>query len=164
MSSRCCLSRARFALLGTIRGDGEELEGALLDRSWSGVEREDVFVVERGGRLDPCIGGEVGQQALEAMHRQAVVGEAGGLLAPGGFGALGLGNDGSAHGGGRLVIGLVVQHRRKPGAHVVLDMIGEHAQYDVGAHARRRPMEVGRRWISMVFNERIARSTRARLL
>ena len=55
-----------MALLGTIRVEGEELEGALLDRSWPGVEREDVFVVERGGRLNPRIGGEVRKQALEA--------------------------------------------------------------------------------------------------
>src|SRR5207344_2545848 len=34
-------------LLGTIRVDGEEFEGALLDRGWPGVEGEDVFLVER---------------------------------------------------------------------------------------------------------------------
>jgi YCII-related domain len=28
-----------------------------------------------------------------------------------------------------------------PGAHVMLDMIGEHAEHDVGAHPRRRPVE-----------------------
>ena len=39
------------------------------------------------------------------------------------------------------MIGLVKQHGREPGAHVPLDMVGEHAQEDVGAHARRRPME-----------------------
>ena len=33
-----------------------------------------TFVVECGGRLDPARGGEVGEQALEAVHRQAVVG------------------------------------------------------------------------------------------
>src|SRR4029077_15875497 len=90
MSSLLFVASA-VALPGTIRVDGEEFEGALLDRSWPGVEREDVFVVERGGRLDPRIGGEVGKQALEAVHRQAVVGGAGGLLGPGGFGARGRG-------------------------------------------------------------------------
>ena len=39
------------------------------------------------------------------------------------------------------MIGLVVEHGGEPGAHVMLDVIGEHAQEDVGAHARRRPVE-----------------------
>ena len=74
------------------------------------------------------------------MHWQAVVGAAGRLLALGGIGALGFGDDAGAHRGG-LVIGLVVEHGGEPGAHVMLDVIGEHAQEDVGAHARRRPVE-----------------------
>ena len=102
-------------LLGTIRVDGEEFEGALLDRGWPGVEGEDVFLVERRGRLDAGIGGEIGEQAFEAVHRQAVVGAAGCLLAPGGIGALGSGDDAGAHRGGGLVIGLVVEHRGEPG-------------------------------------------------
>jgi hypothetical protein len=32
-------------LLGTIRVDGEEFEGAALDRGWPGVEGEEVFLV-----------------------------------------------------------------------------------------------------------------------
>jgi hypothetical protein len=60
------LSRARGRLLGTIRVDGEEFEGAALDRGWPGVEGEDVFLIEGGGRLDPAIGGEIGEEALEA--------------------------------------------------------------------------------------------------
>ena len=71
------MSRARGGLLGTIRVDGEEVEGAALDRGWPGVQGEDVFLVECGCRLDPAIGGEIGEQAAEAVHRQAVVGAAG---------------------------------------------------------------------------------------
>ena len=128
------------------------------------MEGEEVFLVDRGGRLDPAIGGEIGEQAAEAVGRQTVVGAAGCLFAPGGVGALGLGDDACAHRGGGLVIGLVVEHGGEPGAHVMLDVIGEHAQEDVGAHARRRPVEIGRRWMSTVFNDRNARLTRARLL
>ena len=75
------------------------------------------------------------------MHRRAVFGEAGCLLAAGDLGALGLGDDAGAHRRGLFLISLVVEHRGEPGAHVILDMVGEHAQEDVGAHARRRPME-----------------------
>ena len=42
---------------------------------------------------------------------------------------------------GGLLVGIVVEHRREALAHVPLDMIGEHAQADVGAHARGGPME-----------------------
>jgi len=75
------------------------------------------------------------------VHGQAVVGASGGLLACGGFGTLGSGDDAGAHRGGGLVVGLVVEHRGELGAHVVLDMIGEHAEQDMGAHARRGPVE-----------------------
>src|SRR5260370_7241950 len=39
-----------------------------------GLSSIGTFVVECGGPLDPARGGEVGEQALEAVHRQAVVG------------------------------------------------------------------------------------------
>ena len=80
---------ARGGLLGTIGVDAEEVEGAALDRGRPGVQGEDVFFVERGGRLDPAIGGEVGEQATEAMDGQTVVGATGRLLATRGVGALG---------------------------------------------------------------------------
>jgi hypothetical protein len=55
------------------------------------------------------------------------------LLASG-FGTLGLGDDADAHRGGGFVIGLVLEHLGGHGAHVMLDMIGEHAEHDVGTH------------------------------
>jgi hypothetical protein len=39
------------------------------------------------------------------------------------------------------MVGLVVEQGREPGAHVVLDEIGQHAQQDVGAYAQYVPME-----------------------
>ena len=48
-------------LLGTVGVDGEEFEGAALDRGWPGVEGKEVFLVERGGRLDPAVCGEIGE-------------------------------------------------------------------------------------------------------
>ena len=54
-------------------------------------------------------------------------GASGGLLPVGGVGALGLGDDAGALGGSGLVVGLIVEHRGEPRAHVMLDMIGEHA-------------------------------------
>ena len=40
-------------------------------------------------------------------------------------------------------IGLVVQHRGEAPAHVPLQIIGQHAEQHVGAHARRGPVEYG---------------------
>src|SRR5262245_13804821 len=51
-----------------------KLEGALLRRARPSVEGEDDRVVKCSGRRDPSSGGEVGEQALETVHRQAVVG------------------------------------------------------------------------------------------
>ena len=48
-------------LLGTVGVDGEEFEGAALDRGWPGVEGKEVFLVERGGCLDPAVCGEIGE-------------------------------------------------------------------------------------------------------
>jgi hypothetical protein len=85
-------------LLGTIRIDTEKFESALLDRGGLGVKGE-VFV-ERCGGLDAAIGGEIGEEGLEAVYRQAVVSASCGLLANGGFGTRGLGDDAGAHCGG----------------------------------------------------------------
>jgi hypothetical protein len=88
-------------LLGTIRVDAEKFEGAWLGRGRPGVQSEEVFVVAGGRGLETAIGAEVGEQGPEAVHRQAVVGSSGGLLADGGVGTLGLGDDaGAVFGGG----------------------------------------------------------------
>ena len=80
-------------------------------------------------------GGEIGDQRLEAVHRQIVVGALGVDLVPGRFGADRLGNDGAA---GRIRDGFVVvveQDRLERLAHVPFEIVGEHAQQHVGAHA-----------------------------
>ena len=60
---------------------------------------------------------------------------------PCGVGRLRACYDTAAHRGGGLVIGLVVEHGGEFYAHVVLDVVGEHAQEHMSAHARRRPVE-----------------------
>ena len=59
------ISRVSYCVLSFY---GEEFEGAALDLGWPGVEGEDIFLIEGGGRLDPAIGGEIGEEALEAVH------------------------------------------------------------------------------------------------
>ena len=80
-------------------------------------------------------GGEVSEEAAEAVHRHSVVGAAGGRLAQGGGRALRRGDDGFAFGrcGGAVVV--VEQDGRQAAAHVEFDVVGEHAEEDVGAHA-----------------------------
>ena len=79
-------------------------------------------------------------RAAEAVDRQAVPGSPGGLLGDGGGGALGLGDDAGAQRLGRLLLSVVVQHRRQALAHVPFEVVGEHAQEDVGAHALFEPV------------------------
>ena len=52
-----------------------------------------------------------------------------------------LGDDAGSERFGGVLVGIVIEHRREALAHVPFDMIGEHAQADVGAHARSGPME-----------------------
>jgi len=104
---------------------------------------EDELVVGVECRGDGVLreGCEVGEQALEAVNRESVGGRAASLLGDGGGGALSLGDDAGSQFFGGLLVGIVVEHRSKALAHVPFDVIGEHAQTDVGAHARHRPME-----------------------
>ena len=77
---------------------------------------------------------------MEAVHRQPVLGATGGLLAHGLGRALRLGDDAVASGFGRVLVGIVVEHRLEAGAHLPFDVVGEHAQEDVGADAVGEPM------------------------
>jgi len=80
-------------------------------------------------------GGEVAEERAEAVDRQAVIGALCDCLAVCGGGAACLGDDGGAGGlGGGLVV-IVEQDGREHLAHVPLDIVGEHAQKHVGAHA-----------------------------
>src|SRR6516225_2420504 len=80
-------SRRKFPLgaacywlqLGRI--DSEQVEGLGLDRRRRGDQRKTVSVVERGGHLVEGAGGEVAQQALEAVDWAAIGGEFAGALA-----------------------------------------------------------------------------------
>src|SRR6516165_926203 len=66
--------------------------------------------------------------------------EVAGALAQRGRRGLGRGNDRGALAGGDGEIVVVEQHGFETLAHVPLDMAGEHAQEDMGAHPGRQPM------------------------
>ena len=82
---------------------GEKFEGARLCRRRLRVEKERVV---RGGWHGHGVareGGKLGEQGLEAVGRQAIVGVLGGGLATSGVGALGGSDNGGARGGSRAV-------------------------------------------------------------
>src|SRR3954451_5009800 len=65
--------------LGRI--DIEQGEGLGLDWGWGSNQGKAVCVIEGGGHLVERAGGEVAQQAVEAVHRTAIGGEFAGALA-----------------------------------------------------------------------------------
>ena len=66
------------------RVDVEQGEGLGLDRGRGSNQGKAVSGVEGGGHLVERAGGEVAQQALEAVHREAIGVEFAGALAQGG--------------------------------------------------------------------------------
>ena len=118
--------------------DAEQIESALLDLGWTGEQSYRWGVGPSHGVVGER--GEVGEQGLEAVHRQAVR-RCGRWSAcawrPVKRSALAT----EVRALRRRPVVVIVQHRRERLAHVPFDMIGEHAQQDVGAHARRGPME-----------------------
>src|SRR5260370_24845379 len=76
--------------------DGEEAESLGLDRRWGGDQGKAVSSVEGGGHLVEGAGGEIAQQALEAVNRTAIGGEFAGALAHSGPAGVGGGADRSA--------------------------------------------------------------------
>jgi hypothetical protein len=48
------------------------------------------------------------------------------------------------HRGGGIVIDLIIEHWSETGAHVMFDMVGEHAQQDVGAREALLQCEASR--------------------
>src|SRR5713101_9986194 len=120
--------------------DGEEAEGLGLDRRWGGDQGKAVSSVEGGGHLVEGAGGEIAQQALEAVNRTAIGGEFAGALAQSGRRGLGGGDDRGALAGSGGGVVVVKQDGFEALAHVPFDMAGEHAQEDVGAHPRREPV------------------------
>ena len=105
----CLIWRDKFrpegCLLGT--GDAEEVEGLLVDGCRPCGDGEGS--VRRNGGDDSIPGDrrEVGEQGLEAVDGEAVVGPAGGLLGDGGGRSLGLGDDAGAEG----VCGLLARYK-----------------------------------------------------
>src|SRR5580704_18160708 len=120
---------------GLLLRDAQKLESAGLNCRELGIEREGgvgLGIHRHGVSGD---GGEVAKERAEAVDRQAVIGALCERLAVCSGGAACLGDDGSAGGlGGGLVV-IVEQDGREHLAHVPLDIVGEHAQKHVGAHA-----------------------------
>jgi hypothetical protein len=118
----------------------------------------------RGGDFVAGEGGEVGEQAVEAVDVQAVRGDASSVFVARGGRAQRLGDGTGARGLGDGTIVVVIEHRREPGAQVPLDIIGEHAEEDVGAHARRAVVKERADFEVDGLERAEGRSTRLRLL
>ena len=88
------LQQADFVscLLGTGDGNAEEFEGLLLDCGRAGEDGEGSFGSYRRDDRIAREGGQVGQQALEAVHGRAFGGASGGALGEGGGRTLRLGD------------------------------------------------------------------------
>jgi len=126
-----------------LQADGinaEEREGSALDGGRGGHQREAVSLVESCGHPVQRAGGQITQQALEAVDRSALGGEFAGALAQRGRRRLGGGDDRSAltSGGHRVII--IKQDRFEALAHVPFDVAGEHAEKDMSAHPRGEPV------------------------
>src|SRR5208337_1698645 len=126
------------SLLGTI--DGEEVESLALDGCRPCCDSEGQVRREGGGDGVSGDGGEVGDQRLEAVDRKAVWGASGSLLGNGGGRSLGLGDDAGAERLGGLFVVVIVEHRRQALAHVPFEIISEHTEKDVSAHAVGQPV------------------------
>src|SRR5947209_2222553 len=92
------------------RVDGEQAEGEGLDWGWSCDQGKAVSLIEGGGHLVEGAGGEVAQQALEAVDRSAIGGQFAGALAPRGRRGLGGGDDRGALAGRGAGIVVIEQH------------------------------------------------------
>jgi hypothetical protein len=112
----------------------------LLQRGRSRGEGEGALGVDGGHQGVSGERGEIGKQATEAVHRKAVFGSASGLLGDGGGRALGFGNDAGAQRLGSLLVGVVVEHRGQPLAHVPFEIVRQHTQKHMGAHPVGQPM------------------------
>src|SRR5262245_147151 len=120
-----------------FRFDTQQVEGALLDlcrpceQSQLGSAALDDVACKRG---------EIGEQCAEAVNRLSIVRALFAGLALGRWRGLCLGyrRRAGSFGGGPVVI--VKQDGRQCLAHMPFEMIGEHAQEHVGAHARAGPV------------------------
>jgi len=113
--------------------DAEQVEGPALERGGGGDEPEAGLGGVRGCDGVQADGGQVAQQAGEAVHREVVAGVLGGGLGQC-FRGAGGGGDGALPGG--LGGGLVVvgeQDGCEPGLHVPGDVVRDHPQEHVRA-------------------------------
>src|ERR1700746_1548936 len=102
--------------------NGEPAEGVGLSWRWGGNQRKAVARVESGAHLIEGTGGEVAQQALEAVHRETISGEFAGALAQCGRRRLGRGDDRGALAGRGCGILVIEQHGFEALAHMPFDM------------------------------------------
>src|SRR5208282_3966945 len=136
-----CSSLMRSSWMGVLLGtDAQEVGGFFLDvcRPCGDCEGE----VGREGGRDGVFGdgGEVVKQGVEAVDGETIVGSAGGLLGEGGGRSLSLCDRALAERLGGLLVGVVVEHGGQALAHVPFEIIGEHAEEDVGTHAVFEPV------------------------
>ena len=118
-------------LLGTFEGDTEEIEGFALQRGGTGDEVEGLSARQARGEAVFGNGGEVVEQGAEAVDGGAVIGVLGASL----FLSSGRGRCRGDAGGalGRSGVMVVEEQGGEASTHVPFEVVGEHAQQDVGA-------------------------------
>src|SRR6185312_5138968 len=114
-------------------GEAEQVEGLALQRGGAGDHGECRRVV---GGLDVvgADGGQVGEQAGEAVYRDAVLGAFARGFGERLVGALGRGDGVGAFGGCAGFVVVVEQDGGQGLFHVPADVVGQHPQEHVGAH------------------------------
>src|SRR6185503_9100069 len=120
----------------------EEFEGSPLQWSGAGGHGECGHVV---GGLDlvGAEGGQVGEQAGEAVYGGVLGGAFTRRFGQGLIGALGRGDGVGAFGGRGGFVVVDEQDWGQGGFHVPADVVGQHAQEHVGAHPVGQPMPDG---------------------
>ena len=111
-----------------LQWKAEECEGLMLDRGWSGRHGKCIVWCDCGDDSIAPQGSEIGRQRVEAVHWQAVVGQAGGLLGDSGRCAPRGCHQARPHCFGRLLVGVVEQHGCQALTHVPFEVIGQHAE------------------------------------